>query len=149
MSRRCLILLLLWLVAVCASAGVPQRPRFRIVGPPQGLPSTDIKALAHDRDGYVWIGTADGLARYDGVGMRIWRNDPEQIDGLPGNNVQALLVDANDRVWVAVEGAGVSVLDATRRRFSRIHMQTHPLLASDDIWTMARQGDAIDRKSVV
>ena len=143
MSRRCLILLLLWLVAVCASAGVPQRPRFRIVGPPQGLPSTDIKALAHDRDGYVWIGTADGLARYDGVGMRIWRNDPEQIDGLPGNNVQALLVDANDRVWVAVEGAGISVLDATRRRFSRIHMQTHPLLASDDIWTMARQGDAI------
>lgn len=141
--RQGVVALCLWLLCACVLAGVPQRPRFRIVGPPQGLPSTDIKALAHDRDGYLWIGTADGLARYDGVGMRVWRYDPERPEGLPGNNVQALLVDASDRIWVAVEGAGVSVLATDRRHFSRIRMQTHSLLASDDIWSMARQGDAI------
>lgn len=141
--RQAVVALCLWLLCASALAGVPQRPRFRIVGTPQGLPSTDIKALAHDRDGYVWIGTADGLARYDGVGVRIWRNDPEHPDGLPGNNVQALLVDANDRVWVAVEGAGVSVLDVNRRQFTHYRMQTHPMLASDDVWSMAKQGDSI------
>ena len=143
MLRRLIPVVGLWLLCACALAGVPQRPRFRIVGPPQGLPSTDIKALAHDRDGYLWIGTADGLARYDGVGMRVWRYDPERPEGLPGNNVQALLVDARGRIWVAVEGAGISVLAADRRQFSRIRMQTHPQLASDDIWSMASQGDAI------
>ena len=41
----------LWLACACALAGVPERPRFRVAGPAQGLPSTEIKALAHDRAG--------------------------------------------------------------------------------------------------
>ncbi|MDE2406560.1 MAG: response regulator [Xanthomonadaceae bacterium] len=139
--------LLLWLVCscvwACAWAGVPERPRLRIIGTSQGLPSTDIKALARDRDGYLWVGTADGLARHDGVGMRVWRHDPEQADGLPGNNVQALLVDARDRIWVAVEGEGVSVLDARRQHFTRYRKATHPALASDDVWAMAQQAGAV------
>ncbi|MGE4367091.1 two-component regulator propeller domain-containing protein, partial [Thermomonas sp.] len=75
--RRRLALLLLWLACACVWAAAPERPRFRIVGPAQGLPSTEIKALARDADGYLWIGTADGLARHDGVGMRVWRHDPD------------------------------------------------------------------------
>jgi signal transduction histidine kinase/CheY-like chemotaxis protein len=134
---------LLWLACACALAGVPERPRFRVAGPAQGLPSSEIKALARDADGYLWIGTVDGLARFDGVDMRIWRYAPGAGDGLPGNHVQALLVDAADRVWVAVEGEGVSVLDASRQRFAHYRRATHPALASDDVWAMARQGDAV------
>jgi ligand-binding sensor domain-containing protein/CheY-like chemotaxis protein len=134
---------LLGLLGICAYAAVPERPRFRIIGASQGLPSTDIKALARDRDGYLWVGTADGLARHDGVGMRVWRHDPELADGLPGNNVQALLVDAEDRIWVAVEGEGVSVLDANRQHFTRYRKASHPALESDDVWAMAKQGHAV------
>ena len=61
---------------------------------------------ARDRDGYVWIATGDGLARYDGLEMRVWRHDPADPDSLPGNNVQFVHVDARDRVWVAVENGG-------------------------------------------
>lgn len=106
MPRRLGTLLGLWLLCACALAAVPERPRLRIVGAGQGLPSTAIKALARDRDGYLWVATADGLARHDGVGMRLWRHQPGDPRGLPGNNVQALLVDARDRVWVATEGGG-------------------------------------------
>ena len=49
---------------------MPERPRFRIVGASQGLPSTEIKALARDRDGYLWIATADGV----GEGRRTYAN---------------------------------------------------------------------------
>ncbi len=143
MTRRFRFVLLLWLACACALAGVPERPRFRLAGPAQGLPSSEIKALARDADGYLWIGTVDGLARFDGVDMRVWRHLPEADDGLPGNHVQALLVDAADRIWVAVEGEGVSVLDARRQRFAHYRRATHPALASDDVWAMARQGDAV------
>lgn len=143
MMHRFRFVLLLWLACACALAGVPERPRFRVAGPAQGLPSSEIKALARDADGYLWIGTVDGLARFDGVDMRIWRYAPGAGDGLPGNHVQALLVDAADRVWVAVEGEGVSVLDASRQRFAHYRRATHPALASDDVWAMARQGDAV------
>ncbi len=142
MLRR-IVLLLLWVACACSWAAAPERPRFRIVGPAQGLPSTEIKALARDADGYLWVGTADGLARHDGIGMRVWRHEPDVAGGLPGNNVQALLVDAQDRVWVAVEGEGVSVLDAARQHFRALRKATHPQLGSDDVWAMARQGDAV------
>ena len=49
-------------------------PYFRALGVAEGLPSSTVWKLAQDRDGYIWIGTADGLARYDGVGFRIYRH---------------------------------------------------------------------------
>ena len=59
MTRRLarMLLLLCALACVCVQAGVPERPRFRLVGPAQGLPSTQIKALAHDKAGYLWFAT--------------------------------------------------------------------------------------------
>lgn len=143
MLRKKWRVLLLGLCFASVFAAVPERPRFRIVGSPQGLPSTDIKALAHDHAGYLWIATADGLARYDGVGTRVWRHDPSDPQGLPGNNVQALMVDAVDRVWIAVEGAGISVLDARRQAFTHYRKATHPAIGSDDTWAFARQGATV------
>ena len=137
------LVLLCALACGCLQAAVPERPRFRLVGPAQGLPSTEIKGLAHDAAGYLWIATADGLARYDGVGMRVWRHDPDASGSLPGNNVQAVVVDARDRVWAATESGGVSVLDAARQDFTHYRQARHPQLGSDDVWAMARQGEAI------
>lgn len=44
---------------------------------------------------------------------------------------------------VAVEGEGVSVLDASRQHFIRYRKTSHPALESDDVWAMARQGSAV------
>ena len=48
---------------------------------------------------------------------------------LPGNFVQTVFVDAGNRVWVGVEGKGLSVLDADRRGFRQFSRATHPLIA--------------------
>ncbi|MEJ7746805.1 MAG: two-component regulator propeller domain-containing protein, partial [Luteimonas sp.] len=123
-----------------AIAGVPETPRFRILGVGEGLPSTRINALARDRAGYLWIATGDGLARYDGIGFRVWRHTPGDRNALPGNNVQALHVDARDRVWVATEGGGLSVLDAARQHFHHYAMARHPQIGSDDTFAIASRG---------
>jgi len=84
---------------------VPNMIRF---GPEQGL-SKSINDLAIDRQGFVWIATADGLARYDGIGFRHWRHDPKREDSLPSNSVLIISVDAYDRIWV-VANEKLSVL---------------------------------------
>ena len=140
---RILVWILGLLLLTSVKAAIPEAPRFRVVGIAQGLPSTDIKDLARDHEGYVWIATADGLARYDGIGMRLWRYSPGRRDGLPGNNVQALLVDRRDRVWAAVEEQGVHFLDSRRDRFQPLQAAGHPELATIDVWTMAEHGDAL------
>jgi ligand-binding sensor domain-containing protein/signal transduction histidine kinase/ActR/RegA family two-component response regulator len=130
-----------WLAVGTVSAQVPEMPRFRIVGSAQGLPATDNKALALDREGYLWIATADGLARFDGVGMRVWRYDPDDPSGLPGNNIQALHVDARDRVWFAIESGGIAMLDAPNRELHLYRKADHPRIGSDDTWAITSHGD--------
>ena len=134
---------LLLACAARAGASVPEDPRFRAIGSADGLPSTGVNAIARDHDGYVWFATADGLARYDGLGFRTWRHDPADPGSLPGNNVQALHVDAADRVWVATEAGGLSVLDAGRRGFRHVRKATHPEIGSDDTWAIASRGGVL------
>src|SRR5690606_18693519 len=126
-----------------ADAAVPETPRLRIIGAGQGLPSTDFFGLARDRDGYIWIATGDGLARYDGLTMRVWRYEPDDPRSLPGNNVQFVHVDARDRVWVATENGGLSMLDRDRAGFRHYRKADHPQMGSDDVFAIASRGDDI------
>ena len=137
--------LLGWCLACCvaAQAAVPEIPRFRVLGAADGLPNTTIPALARDHAGYLWVATHDGLARYDGVGFKLWRHDPEDPASLPGNIVQALHVDARDRVWVATENGGLSVMGAERKGFRHYRLAEHPQMGSDDVFAITSRGDAL------
>ncbi|MBS7456405.1 hybrid sensor histidine kinase/response regulator [Coralloluteibacterium stylophorae] len=105
--------------AVCA-VDLPPTPQPRLFGIEQGLPSESATVLAQDRDGYIWIGTSDGLARYDGSAFRVWRHVPDDPGSLPANTVQALHVDAANRLWIGIEGGGLQRLDPARTRFAAI-----------------------------
>ncbi|MCR6626564.1 MAG: ATP-binding protein [Pseudoxanthomonas sp.] len=134
-----------WLLLVCllsalSHAAVPEIPRFRLLGAGDGLPSTTIPALARDRAGHLWVATWDGLARYDGVGFKVWRHDPADPASLPGNVVQALHIDAADRIWVATENGGLSVMGVDRRGFRHYRKADHPQMGSDDVFAIASRG---------
>ena len=49
---------------------------FRHVTPEQGLPNEIATALAEDREGFLWVGTLGGLARWDGYRFRVYKSDP-------------------------------------------------------------------------
>ena len=82
-------------------------PYFRTLDAADGLPSSTVWKIAQDRDGYIWAGTADGLARYDGVDFRVYRNDPNDAASLSGADVTALFVDRDNRIWCGGEDAGL------------------------------------------
>ncbi len=132
-------------MAACATAraAVPEIPRFRVLGAADGLPSTTITALARDRKGFLWIATWDGLARFDGVGFRVWRHDPDDAQSLPGNLVQALHVDARDRLWVATENGGISMFDAERKMFRHYRLADHPQMGGDDVFAISSVGNTL------
>ncbi|WP_226468971.1 sensor histidine kinase [Luteimonas panaciterrae] len=103
-----------------ALAALPETPRFRRFGPEQGLPLTAWD-IALDRQGYLWIATSDGLARYDGVDFKLWRRTLGQPGSLPENDTVAVLVDALDRVWVA-GCSSLSRLGRDRHEFVRVNV---------------------------
>lgn len=81
-----------------AAPRFPESPAFRILTVKDGLPSTSVTQIAEDRQGYLWIGTTDGLARYDGVEFRVWRFDPQREDSLLGYTVVALASCSGSRM---------------------------------------------------
>jgi signal transduction histidine kinase/streptogramin lyase/ActR/RegA family two-component response regulator len=129
-----------WLWLACAGAAVAaalDAPKPRQLSVLDGLPSNRINGIAEDRQGYLWIATRDGLARYDGVGFRIWRVG----DGLRDNVVWSVHVDAQDRVWIGTDNAGLSMLDPERRRFRHYDRRSHPRIGNDTIWAIASTPD--------
>lgn len=127
--------------AAAHATPVPEIPMLRRYTAVDGLPATYVSELAQDRAGHLWLGTVDGLARYDGVEFRIYRYAPGDPRSLPGNLVQALYVDARDRVFVGVEGGGLSMLDPSREHFVHWQRKTHAVLQSDDVFAITGTRD--------
>jgi ligand-binding sensor domain-containing protein/signal transduction histidine kinase len=100
----------------------PASTRFRRVDPQQGLSQISALALAQDRDGLIWIGTQDGLNRYDGYDMRVHRSDPADPATLPDDRINALTLDAAGRLWVGTRG-GLSRFDADAEHFVRLQAE--------------------------
>ncbi len=63
-----------------------------------GLPQISVLAVAQDRDGYIWVGTQDGLSRFDGV--RFTSFTPDTVPQLPGIWIRALLLDRDGKLWI-------------------------------------------------
>ena len=129
------------LLAAEASA-LPPTPLFETLGVEDGLPSSRVYEVVEDRSGFLWVATAEGLARYDGVEFRVWRRDPADPGSLPGNDVQTVFVDRDDRVWVGTVDGGLSLLDPAVGRFRTWRGgEGGDGLGGTDVWAIAQGPD--------
>jgi signal transduction histidine kinase/CheY-like chemotaxis protein/sugar lactone lactonase YvrE len=128
---------------------LPETPRLRRYGVAEGLPSSNINALAQDPQGYLWIASDDGLARFDGLDFRIWRHTPDDPQSLPGNLVQALHVDAHGRVWVGIEGQGLAMLLPDGVHFRRYRHANTPAIGDEDVFAIASTVDPASRRQAL
>ncbi|MFZ5704617.1 MAG: ligand-binding sensor domain-containing diguanylate cyclase [Pseudomonadota bacterium] len=96
---------------------------FHNYGRDNGLPHPVPTALAQDQDGFIWIGTQGGLARWDGYRFRTYRADPERPGSLHDDWIEALHVDARGRLWVGGGAGGLAYYDAMRDRFVRVRVE--------------------------
>ena len=106
---------------------------FRHLGTEQGLPSDGVLSLAQDALGFVWVGTGEGLVRYDGVETAEYRRGADSTS-IAGNVVQALAAGDSGVVWVGT-GSGLARYDPARDRFRRVRG-----LPSADVLSLAPDG---------
>lgn len=115
MARWLSWLLLVGLAGLAAPAASASAP-FRVIDVAEGLPSAGINGITQDRGGYLWLATDDGLARFDGLGFRVWRRGSGDAASLPGNRILSVEVIDGDRLQLDVAGHGRWVLDRPRRQ---------------------------------
>ncbi|MBB3225799.1 signal transduction histidine kinase/ligand-binding sensor domain-containing protein/ActR/RegA family two-component response regulator [Luteibacter sp. Sphag1AF] len=101
------------LLAQAADVPPQPTPQFRTYSLGQGLPSSEVHAVAQDRKGFLWVGTAAGLVRFDGVDFRVHGCDAGQAGAPSSHRVRSVVVDADDRIWFGGRDTGLSRLDPT------------------------------------
>ena len=85
-------------------------PRFRHITIDEGLSQSAVYALLQDREGFIWVGTKDGLNRYDGINFKIFRHNPLDSSSLSNNYITELYQDRDGYIWVGTAG-GLDRLD--------------------------------------
>lgn len=74
--------------------------RFQHIGPEQGLEQRDIWSIIQDSQGFLWLGTSEGLVRYDGYHFRTFTQQPFDSTTLSHNYVYCLCEDSRGWLWV-------------------------------------------------
>lgn len=103
----------------CGFSVVAQDYFFGKVSIEDGLSQSTINAITQDARGFLWLGTQDGLNRYDGQHFKVFKRNPFDTTSLGDNFITALLFDSQERLWIGTRNAGLHLFDPLTERFQR------------------------------
>ena len=100
MKHLKLILSILFIFCLTRTYADDSNYLFRHYQVENGLSDNMATCCVQDRKGYIWIGTRDGLNRFDGYTFKVFRNDPDETETLGSNWITCLGCDTNGDLWV-------------------------------------------------
>ena len=104
-----------------------QRYNFKFYGQEEGLQNLAVQVILQDRQGFLWVGTQNGLFRYDGSRFRAFTKD----DGLPGVRIESLQEAEDGTLWV---GTGTGLARSKGGRFEAVSIApAHAILGREGI----------------
>ncbi len=86
-----------------------------------GLPNNQVQCIYQDKKGWMWIGTSQGLSRFDGYSFHNFLPDPNNYASLKGNLIRVIKEIRNGNMLVGTENGGLNVFDRKKEKF------LHPL----------------------
>ena len=97
-----------------------------------GLPNNQIQCIYQDRKGWIWIGTSQGISRFDGYRFENFINSPDDTASLSGNLVRVIFEDHKGNLLVGTENGGLNVFDREKERFLHPY-RNNPEFKSKDV----------------
>jgi ligand-binding sensor domain-containing protein len=114
----------MWLVLVIFSWPLYGQPfntfsdiRFNRIGTAQGLSQSSALSLCQDKLGFIWIGTKDGLNRYDGYSFEVFKNNPLNPHSLSNNEITVIQTDPKGNLLIGTRGGGLNIYVYNQNKF--------------------------------
>jgi len=82
-----------------------------------GLPNNQIQCIFQDRKGWVWLGTSQGLSRFDGYRFVNFMPSPEDTSSLSGSLVRVIFEDSKGNLYIGTENGGLNKFNREKERF--------------------------------
>jgi two-component system sensor histidine kinase ChiS len=112
------IILLITLTLLCHTVSAQKQDiKFRHLSLEEGLSQSTINTIFQDSQGFLWIGTQDGLNKYDGYQFTIYRHHPKNPHSLSHNLVFAIEEDSHGALWIGTLN-GLNRFDRQKNQFT-------------------------------
>ncbi len=115
-----LALLCIYQSQVTFSSTSSKAVRVELFSIEDGLSQTAVSCLHLDSYGFIWVGTQDGLNRYDGYGFTSYRNHPLDSTTLANNYINTIREDKQGNLWIGT-WSGLSYFDRRKERFKNYY----------------------------
>jgi len=86
-----------------------------------GLTQHDVSSIIQDSHGFIWVGTYDGLNRYDGFKVLNFSHKTGDIESLSSNRIICLFEDSKKRIWIGTDGNGLNYYSLITEKFTRVN----------------------------
>ncbi|MGB3606719.1 MAG: two-component regulator propeller domain-containing protein [Psychroserpens sp.] len=111
------LLTLVLLVCFDTFCGFAQEHTFYHYGLEDGLSQITVRSLLKDSNGFLWLGTQDGLNRFDGTSFKVYKNRKNDSLSISGNFINALVEDNKGNIWIGTNDNGISIYDSGTNTF--------------------------------
>lgn len=122
--RPVLIPVLILLAILFSVAPSPARSMFEHIGTADGLSNNTVTSIVQDRKGFLWLGTLEGLNRYDGYAFTHFKIDLTDTTSIGSNRIIALFEDRSGLLWIGTDDRGLDCFDPSTGRFR--HFRHNP-----------------------
>ncbi len=108
---------------IAPGASAQRKYSFEHLTVKQGLSQGSVLCILQDSKGFMWFGTQDGLNRYDGYHLRVYRNTPGDSTSLNGSYILTIAEDSNQVLWIRTNegGAMLNRFDRSTETFTQVH----------------------------
>lgn len=93
--------------------------KFKYLTTSDGLSNNYVTDVLEDKDGFIWFSTSDGLNKWNGYEMEVFRNDPDNEKSLSSNFILTLAQDYNHNIWIGTNQTGVVRFNTSNEKFYR------------------------------
>jgi signal transduction histidine kinase/ligand-binding sensor domain-containing protein/DNA-binding response OmpR family regulator len=109
-------------VLIAFQSVLAQSVIFKSFSDENGLSGSDVNCVMQDRKGFIWIGTENGLDRFDGNDFKVFRQQHNSESTLSDNSVWSLCEDDKGNIWIGTKQGVLNKYDPTTEKFSHIKL---------------------------
>jgi signal transduction histidine kinase/streptogramin lyase len=108
---------------------------FENIGLAEGLSNPEVYSIFQDSNGFLWISTSDGLNRYDGNSITVFKNDPNDSTSIASNTCFAMVEDHEGYIWIAIAGNAIARYNPKNEKFKRYQIASGGIINISEFYT--------------